>query len=243
MTGGLEQRLGDPYDAGNPYGFRAVCAAAEAGGTVPLPAGAGTGADLRALYRRSPRAARAAHPDVADGEWIGAAVGAVDSGLRIAVRHLRARRLYDRPAFEIPYLRAALAGVLADLLLCDRLLAPDHERVAHGFVPRALRAAMDTLSVLLGSRFYIRVGEPAAFAVLFREAQEHLLALSTMPPVPAAAVRDLLPGAEAPALHRARGGWRTPPAPAAGLVDDLIDRYRDNRSFDLSRRPLPDRPG
>nr|ADK54907.1 hypothetical protein [uncultured soil bacterium] len=232
----LDQLLGDPYDAANPYGFEAV------GAGVALPPGTGTDEDLRALYRRSPRAARAAHPTVDDGRWLGAAVGAVDSGLRITLRHLRARRLYGRPAAEIPYLRSALTGVLADLLLCDRLLAAADRRVVRDFVPQALRGAMDDLSVLLGSRFYIRVGEHAVFPVLFRETQEHLLALGTAAPAPVAQIRALLPGVDAPALHRDRGGWRTPPEPAAGLADDLLDRYHGNRSFDLSRRPLPDRP-
>jgi nucleotide-binding universal stress UspA family protein len=232
----LDQLLGDPYDAANPYGFAAI------GAGAALPAGSGTGEDLRALYRRSPRAARAAHPAVDDGRRLGAAIGAVDSGLRITLRHLRARRLYDRPAAEIPYLRSALAGVLADLLLCDRLLAAADLRVARGFVPQALLGAMDGLSVLLGSRFYIRVGEQAIFPVLFRETQDDLLALGTAGPAPVTDVRALLPGVDAPALHRDRGGWRTPPGPAADLVDDLFDRYHGNRSFDLSRRPLPDRP-
>ncbi len=200
----VEKRLGDPYDTTNPNGFRAILAAREAG---QPPAGESFRVDgidggdvdpeslmhaLRAGYRRSPTLTRS------DGgaQWgsgavtVGAAaVGTLDSGLRMTLRHLRARRLYGAAAIDIPQLRAVLAGAYADLLLCDTLTTlavrntdafparPDaHDRVVRILVPRVLQGAMDRLSLAMGSRFYIREGEHPAFHLLLNEMQGALFA-------------------------------------------------------------------
>ncbi|MFD5390259.1 hypothetical protein ACFWMG_36150 [Streptomyces sp. NPDC127074] len=200
----VEKRLGDPYDTTNPNGFRAILAAREAG---QPPAGEPFRVDgiddgdvdpeslmhaLRAGYRRSPTLTRSG----GEAQWgsgavtVGAAaVGTLDSGLRMTLRHLRARRLYGAAAIDIPQLRAVLAGAYADLLVCDTLTTlavrntdafparPDaHDRVVRILVPRVLQGAMDRLSLAMGSRFYIREGEHPAFHLLLNEMQSALFA-------------------------------------------------------------------
>ncbi|MFI0770995.1 hypothetical protein ACH4TQ_39820 [Streptomyces sp. NPDC021218] len=200
----VEKRLGDPYDTTNPNGFRAILAAREAGqppAGEPFRVDGVDGGDvdpeplmhaLRAGYRRSPTLTRSG----GGAQWgsgavtVGAiAVGTLDSGLRMTLRHLRARRLYGAAAIDIPQLRAVLAGAYADLLVCDTLTTlavrntdafparPDaHDRVVRILVPRVLQGAMDRLSLAMGSRFYIREGEQPAFHLLLNEMQSALFA-------------------------------------------------------------------
>ncbi|MEU7650211.1 acyl-CoA dehydrogenase family protein [Streptomyces huasconensis] len=278
----LEERLGDPYAPENPYGFTALHAARTAG--VPFTAGrelldslgllAGHRADaelletLRAVTRRAPRLAwdRVPSGTAAEAVRIGAATGALDSGLRIALRHLHARRLYGAPAIDIPQLRAVLAGVFADLLLCDALtsasargedLSPTragvHAAAVRSFVPRAVQDALDRLSVILGAWFYIRQDERAAFQELLRDTQRALFGAGAVRigPEPADLVGLLdAPGlaglcdpvwlAAAPSL-RARAALPRQDA-LRELYEELIRRYRAHRSFGLTCRPLPDRP-
>ncbi|WNE94152.1 hypothetical protein PS467_01850 [Streptomyces luomodiensis] len=218
----LEERLGDPYDPANPYGFRAILAAREARQPLddtPFDAfdaidaidviGAADGDDdpeallhaLRAGYRRSPALTRTGHT----ARWgsgamtAGAAVGTLDSGLRMTLRHLRTRRLYGAAAVDIPQLRAVLAGAYADLLLCDALttlaargtdVLPTrpgaHAELVRALVPRVLQGAMDRLSIAMGSRFYITEGEHAAFPLLLNEMQASLFTAAGRPARPAA---------------------------------------------------------
>ncbi|GAA0685438.1 hypothetical protein GCM10009548_66020 [Streptomyces malaysiensis subsp. malaysiensis] len=208
----VEERLGDPYDPTNPNGFQAILAAREAGrppAGEPFRALGVGGAEvghvdpeslmhaLRAGYRRSPTLARSrgGAQRGSGAVTVGAtAVGTLDSGLRMTLRHLRARRLYGAAAIDIPQLRAVLAGAYADLLLCDTLTTlavrgtdafparPDaHDSVVRVLVPRVLQGAMDRLSMALGSRFYIRESEHAAFHLLLNEMQRALFAAEGRP--------------------------------------------------------------
>lgn len=286
----VEQHLGDPYDTANPHGFGAILAAREAGRPQDgdlLPDGLTEGAHLtpeawlhalRALYRRSPRLGRTVRADLPDNEpratalAVGACVGALDSALRVTVRHLRGRRLYGAPAIDIPHLREVLAGVHADLLLCDVLTGlavrgedalpgreGTHEQAVLGLVPRVLQGALDRLSVLMGSRFYIREGETAVFQLLLNETQRELFApargprpapgplpfteLVTAPPVTALLDPEL--SAAAPGRILTTPARRAPQPSGAvqqRLYADLVRRYDGARTFDLAERRLPDRP-
>ncbi|MBO3679671.1 hypothetical protein [Streptomyces sp. NEAU-YJ-81] len=221
----VEKRLGDPYDTTNPNGFRAILAAREAGqppAGEPFRAVGVDGAEsgdvdpeslmhaLRAGYRRSPTLTRCGGGAQrgSGAVTVGAtAVGTLDSGLRMTLCHLRARRLYGAAAIDIPQLRAVLAGAYADLLLCDTLTTlavrntdafparPDaHDRVVRILVPRVLQGAMDRLSLAMGSRFYIRAVEHPAFHLLLNEMQSALFAASGRPgrpPEPAVAAAPL----------------------------------------------------
>ncbi|MBO4254978.1 hypothetical protein [Streptomyces griseorubiginosus] len=286
----VEHHLGDPYDTTSPTGFRAILAASETGRSTvgePLPAALTRSGNtppeawlhaLRALYRRSPHLARPVRPGLPDAGMqaaavrIGAAVGALDSALRVTVRHLRGRHLYGAAAVDIPRLREVLSGVHADLLLCDVLTTlavrdedplPAHEGVheqaVRHLVPRVIQSALDRLSVLMGSRFYIRAGEHAVFQMLLHQTQRELFA-TDRPPSPAPRrlpFTELVTAPRAAALlapefmTAAPGGIlatharrvRQPSgAVQERLYGDLIRRYDNGRSFDLAERRLPDRP-
>lgn len=300
----VERWLGDPYETANPYGFQAITAARQAGRPLPAeplsvtsaPDGAATEREadlspeallhgLRVLYRRSPALAGLPTGDQDDPDdsasgaaRLGAAVGTLDSGLRLTLRHLRARRLYGAPASDIPQLRAVLAGAFADLLLCDALTTlaargvdalPDrpgaHAQAVRHLVPRALQGAMDRLSMLLGSRFYLTEGEHAAFPLLLRELQRDLFAAGRAPatPAPLPAAPEALAGArlgDAPAVAALCDPTLLAAAPATALTTDvhrpthpsgpaqehlyaeLVRRYETGRTFDLTDRAIPDRP-
>lgn len=282
----LEHHLGDPYDDTNPYGFRALVAAREAGRPltgepfahhVPHAQDRAALPALRALYRRSPALAGAAADQARATAALrsGAAVGTLDSGLRLTLRHLRARALYGAPAVDIPQLRAVLAGAFADLLLCDALTTPAADgddpdtarsRAVQALVSRALQGAMDRLSMLLGSRFYLREGAHAGFPLLLRELQHELFAarshqpstedrhpappptLSAAEPLTSAQTTDLcdpawLAAAPARALTTdVRRLTQPTGAVQAQLYADLVRRYETGHSFDLADRPVPDRP-
>jgi hypothetical protein len=286
----VEQHLGDPYDTANPTGFRAILAASETGRpiaveTLPLAltSSEDTSAEawlhaLRALYRRSPGLARTVRPYLPDDTTrsaavrIGAAVGALDSALRVTLRHLRGRRLYGAAAVDIPQLREVLSGVHADLLLCDVLATlavrgedalptrpGAHEQAVRHLVPRVIQGALDRLSVVMGSRFYIREGEHAVFQLLLHETQRELFAPGRVPhpaphPLPfdelvtaAPATALLTPEfmAAAPGRILVTHGRRVRQPSGAlqkRLYADLDRRYDTRRSFDLVERPLPDRP-
>ncbi|MEU0448082.1 hypothetical protein [Streptomyces tendae] len=286
----VEQHLGDPYDTANPRGFAAVLAVRETGRPQTgdlLPDALTASAHptpeawlhaLRALYRRSPglgSTVRTGLPDNgprAAALAVGACVGALDSALRVTVRHLRGRLLYGAPAIDIPQLREVLAGVHADLLLCDVLTTlavrgedalpareGAHEQAVLGLVPRVLQGALDRLSVLMGSRFYVREGETGIFQLLLNGAQRELFAPAHGPrpapgPLP---LTELVtaPCAVAlldPELARAAPGRvlttpaRRSPQPSGDvqqrLYADLIRRYEGARTFDLVERRIPDRP-
>ncbi|CAL9505521.1 hypothetical protein [Streptomyces pilosus] len=278
----LEQRLGDPFDPANPHGFDALLAAAEARRPPdPEPWRVPSGAPepvlhaLRAVCRRSPALARTPGTGAADEALaVGARAGALDSALRITLRHLRGRRLYGAAAADLPVLRSVLSGAFADLLLCDALTTlavrgtdalPDRpDATAHAvtaFVPRVLQGALDRLSVVMGSRFYIREGDHASFQRLLHETQRALFGAGRRTPerdpaapfpldalLAAPAVTGLYdPALLAAAPGRALNGRaRRTPQPTGSaherLYADLVDRHEANLALDLTRRPLPDRP-
>ncbi|WP_075737605.1 acyl-CoA dehydrogenase, partial [Streptomyces acidiscabies] len=110
------------------------------------------------------------------------ATGALDTGLRIAVRHLTERRLYGAAAAGIPHVRSTLAGVFTDLLRAEALsavgaralhLLPQAASVYASAVKfevsRLLLEAMDRLADLLGAHFYLREGPTGLFQKLLRD--------------------------------------------------------------------------
>ncbi|MEE1831590.1 acyl-CoA dehydrogenase [Streptomyces sp. SP17KL33] len=110
------------------------------------------------------------------------ATGILDTGLRIAVDHLTARRLYGGAATDLPHVRSELTGVFADLLRAEALgavgaralhLVPGAASVYASAVKfevsRLLLGAMDRLAELLGAHFYLREGPTALFQKLLRD--------------------------------------------------------------------------
>lgn len=108
--------------------------------------------------------------------------GPVETGLRVALRHLTTRRLYGGTAADLPQVRSALTGVLADLLLVECFGAaairavhvlPGEASVLSAvykhFGSAVLLDAMNTLSELLGAHFYLRTGPTAIFQKLLRD--------------------------------------------------------------------------
>ncbi|MEK8145302.1 acyl-CoA dehydrogenase family protein [Streptomyces sp. M10(2022)] len=108
--------------------------------------------------------------------------GPVETGLRVALRHLTTRPLYGATAADLPYVRSALAGVFADLLLVECFGAaairavhvlPGEASVLSAvykhFGSAVLLDAMNTLSELLGAHFYLRTGPTAIFQKLLRD--------------------------------------------------------------------------
>ncbi|MGW0933878.1 acyl-CoA dehydrogenase [Streptomyces sp. NPDC002666] len=110
--------------------------------------------------------------------------GMLDTGLRTTLRHLKSRKLYGRTAADIPQVRSVLAGVHADLLLCEAFstvaaraihLVPAetgiYAQAVKFFVSKVLMDAMHRLSTLLGAHFYMREGDNAIFQKLLRDIQ------------------------------------------------------------------------
>ena len=116
----------------------------------------------------------------------GTAVGVVDTGLRVAMRFATDRRLYGRTAADLLLVRATLADVFVDLLICDCLagvaaravhLLPGQTSIyaaaAKAFIPAVLRDAMHRLSLVLGAHFYLREGRYAIFGKHLRDLPAH----------------------------------------------------------------------
>jgi alkylation response protein AidB-like acyl-CoA dehydrogenase len=112
----------------------------------------------------------------------GAAVGSLDTGLRTALRFTLHRRLYGRTVAVLPLVRATLAEVFVDLLICDCLtlvaaralhLLPaqcsGYAAAVKAFVPSVLLAAMNRLALVLGAHFYVREGGYAIFGKHLRD--------------------------------------------------------------------------
>ena len=98
-------------------------------------------------------------------------LGAADTALRITLDFAAQRRLYNSTVAEIPYPRELLLECFLDLLICEcaaasgaRALhaAPEQmsvwSAVVKTFVPLTVERMMQTLSVVLGARFYLREG-------------------------------------------------------------------------------------
>ncbi|CUW28142.1 MULTISPECIES: acyl-CoA dehydrogenase [Streptomyces] len=114
----------------------------------------------------------------------GMTIGLLDTALRTAVRGARGRTLYGGPAADLPLSRSILTETFADLLLADTFTTVA-ARAAHtapaqagvyasavkAFVPTVLIRAVQRLSELLGSQFYLRAGEQPLFQKLLRDVQ------------------------------------------------------------------------
>lgn len=114
----------------------------------------------------------------------GMATAVLDSALAVALRHLRGRTLYGKPAVDLPYQRRILVGAFTDLLMCE-IVVMVAARAVHVLpgsasvyaaavklgVTRTLMAAVNELSVALGSYFYLREGPAGIFQKLLRDLQ------------------------------------------------------------------------
>jgi alkylation response protein AidB-like acyl-CoA dehydrogenase len=140
----------------------------------------------------------------------------VDTGLRVTLGHLRSRELYGRTAADLPVLRAMLAGVFADLLLCEAVastglralhLLPEAASTYAAAVKYTLATtlldAMRTLSGVLGAQFYLRDSEHAIFQKLIRDIKPVAFGhvsraacqMTILPQLPLLARRAWAPGA------------------------------------------------
>ena len=146
----------------------------------------------------------------------GMATAILDSALGAALRHLRRRRLYDRRAVDLPYQRRILVNAFVDLLMCEIVttvgaraihLLPGSTSVYAAAVKygttRTLMAAVNELSVALGSHFYLREGESGIFQKLLRDLQP----LGLLHASSAACQLTILP--QLPPM--ARRSWSSPP--------------------------------
>ncbi|WJV44950.1 acyl-CoA dehydrogenase [Streptomyces flavofungini] len=150
----------------------------------------------------------------------------LDTGLRVTLHHMRARRLYGRDAASIPMVRTTLANTFADLLLCEAfgavaarsLHALPESGSAYAPAVKYLLAgvtldAFEQLSLVMGSEFYRRDGQHGVFQKMARDIKPvgfgHIAR--------AACLSAVLP--QLPVL--ARRSWRdAAPAPAALFVPD-----------------------
>lgn len=157
----------------------------------------------------------------------GLALGAADSALRIALGWTRARRLYDRPVFELPAVARLLLGSFVDLLIADcvavsasRALTAAPEQmclwssVAKYLVPTLAEQVVRDAAAALGARFYLREGVAAgAFQKLYRDSAIASVFDGT------ALVNLFLVATQLPAVARAG-----PQAEAADRIRPLFDR-------------------
>ncbi|MFF2025123.1 acyl-CoA dehydrogenase family protein [Streptomyces sp. NPDC058171] len=172
--------------------------------------------------------------------------GILDTALRTCLRHLTSRRLYGRPAVDLPEVRSVLAATHADLLLCDAFstVAARALHVLPGetalysaavkyVVSKVLMDAMHRLSTLLGAHFYIREGEHAIFQKLLRDNQlagfghaaRAACQMSLLPQLPLLARRSWK-AAEPPPAELFRLGADLPPLPFDRLQVSAAGRER-----------------
>jgi alkylation response protein AidB-like acyl-CoA dehydrogenase len=110
------------------------------------------------------------------------ALGAAETALRIVIDFAARRRLYGGTALDIPYVRARLCGAFLDILLCEcvalaatrALSDPDQPSVflaalVKYFVPTTVERVLQSLSVVLGARFFLREGPHAYFQKIVRD--------------------------------------------------------------------------
>jgi alkylation response protein AidB-like acyl-CoA dehydrogenase len=96
-------------------------------------------------------------------------LGALDTALRIALDFALSRRIYGSTVFDIPAARGALAEAFLDLLIGDCVsiagaralhVVPGqmsvHSAIVKFFVPVTCERALQSLSVVLGARHYLR---------------------------------------------------------------------------------------
>ncbi|MBB5925316.1 acyl-CoA dehydrogenase [Streptomyces echinatus] len=162
----------------------------------------------------------------------GMTIGLLDTALRTALRGARGRTLYGGRAADLPLSRTILAETFADLLLADTFTTVA-ARAAHtapaqagvyasavkSFVPTVLIRAVQRLSELLGSQFYLRAGEQPLFQKLLRDVQPSAFGHASRVSCQSALLAQL--------PLTARRGWR------ADTADPLpADTFR-------AGRPLP----
>ena len=130
---------------------------------------------------RLPDAASNADRDQ-DALW-SAGAGAADTALRIVIDFAARRRLYGGTALDIPHVRAQLCGAFLDILVCEcvahavtrALSDPDEPSlflaaIVKYFVPTVVERVLQSLSVVLGARFFLREGPEAFFQKVMRDA-------------------------------------------------------------------------
>ena len=111
------------------------------------------------------------------------ALGAADTALRIVIDFAARRRLYGGTALDIPHVRAQLCGAFLDILACEcvahaatrALSDPDEPSlflaaIVKYFVPTVVERVLQSLSVVLGARFFLREGPEAMFQKIVRDA-------------------------------------------------------------------------
>jgi alkylation response protein AidB-like acyl-CoA dehydrogenase len=111
------------------------------------------------------------------------ALGAADTALRIVMDFAARRRLYGGTALDIPHVRAQLCGAFLDILVCEcvahaavRALSDPGEpalflaALVKYFVPTVVERVLQSLSVVLGARFFLREGPEAFFQKVVRDA-------------------------------------------------------------------------
>ncbi|NEE06945.1 acyl-CoA dehydrogenase [Streptomyces sp. SID7499] len=185
--------------------------------------------------------------------------GILDTALRTCVQHLATRRLYGRPAIELPEVRSQLAATHADLVLCDAFttvatralhLTPAetalHSCAVKYFVSKVLMDAMNRLSALLGAHFYIREGDHAIFQKLLRDSQlagfghaaRAACQMSLLPQLPLLARRSWR-GAEPPPAALFRLDADLPPVPFDQLKVSAGGRERLSPSLESALAAAP----
>jgi alkylation response protein AidB-like acyl-CoA dehydrogenase len=111
------------------------------------------------------------------------ALGAADTALRIVLDFAARRRLYGGTALDIPHVRAQLCSAFLDVLVCEcvahaamrALSYPDEPSLflaalVKYFVPTVVERVLQSLSVVLGARFFLREGPEAFFQKVVRDA-------------------------------------------------------------------------
>ncbi|WP_424187561.1 acyl-CoA dehydrogenase [Actinokineospora sp. G85] len=112
----------------------------------------------------------------------GTGLGILDAGLFATLRFALERKLYGQAVADLPHARATLVDAFTDLLTADALVTTAaralHVLPAHAcayaaatkyLVPTLLEEAMNSLSVVLGARFYLREGAYAGFGKHMRD--------------------------------------------------------------------------
>jgi alkylation response protein AidB-like acyl-CoA dehydrogenase len=110
-------------------------------------------------------------------------IGAADTALRIVMDFAARRRLYGEHMLDIPHVRAQLCGAFLDILVCEcvagaatrALSDPDEPSVflaalVKYFVPTVVERVLQSLSAVLGARFFLREGPEAIFQKIVRDA-------------------------------------------------------------------------
>ena len=114
----------------------------------------------------------------------GLSLGAADTALRTVLKFARHRELYGGTVYDLPYPRALLRDVFCDLLIADCLsivaaralhTTPTQtstwSAIAKYFVPTSIDQALQSLTRVLGARFYVRQGhEWGIFQKILRDA-------------------------------------------------------------------------